>query len=169
MERTFFVPVRTSKAGTVALRTGRLRSGERVGLAFTSETSLARTLGRSQQWIHLSGAALADMLAPLGVEHIRVDAHPASEPGTECPPRQGQQAVSELRPAVAAASPGADAQGAGRPRAWRVALAAGQPQHRDLADALGLLRVLAEAGHALDLLGVYAVPLVAVSSVTVAG
>ena len=97
MERTFFVPVRTSKAGTVAVRTGRLRSGERVGLAFTSETSLARTLGRSQQWIHLSGAALADMLAPLGVEHIRIDAHPAD----------------------------ADAQGAERPRAWRVALAAG--------------------------------------------
>src|SRR5579862_483920 len=79
VERTFFVPVRTSKAGTVAVRTGRLRSGERVGLAFTSETSLTRTLGGAQQWIHLSGAALADMLAPLGVEHIRIDAHPAGE------------------------------------------------------------------------------------------
>src|ERR1700722_19607966 len=43
----------------------------------------------------------------------------------------------------------------------RGALAAREPQHRDRADALGLLRVLAEPGHALDLLGVDAVPLVA--------
>ena len=30
MRNTFFVPVRESKAGTLALRTGRLPSGERV-------------------------------------------------------------------------------------------------------------------------------------------
>ena len=30
MRKTFFVPVRESKAGTLALRTGRLPSGERV-------------------------------------------------------------------------------------------------------------------------------------------
>ena len=31
----FLVPVRTSEAGTLALRTGRLLTGERIGLAFT--------------------------------------------------------------------------------------------------------------------------------------
>ena len=49
MRQTFFVPVRASKAGTLALRTGRLPSGERVGLAFTSEASLLLTMGSSQQ------------------------------------------------------------------------------------------------------------------------
>ena len=40
MRQTYVVPVRESQAGTLALRTGRLTSGERVGLAFTSEASL---------------------------------------------------------------------------------------------------------------------------------
>jgi hypothetical protein len=76
---TFFVPVRTSKAGTLALHTGRLNSGERIGLAFTSEASLLLTLGPSQQWVRLDGQALKDMLAPLGVEHVRVDPRPIGE------------------------------------------------------------------------------------------
>jgi hypothetical protein len=75
VRNTYFVPVRTSKAGTLALRTGRLPSGERVGLAFTSESSLRLTMGPSQQWARLDGEALRDMLEPLGIEHIRVDAH----------------------------------------------------------------------------------------------
>ncbi|HEY1821239.1 MAG TPA: SAV_915 family protein [Trebonia sp.] len=80
MRHTFFVPVRVSKAGTLTLQTGRLRSGERVGLAFTSESALALTLGPSQRWIHLDREALAEMLVPLGVEHIRVDPHRVGEP-----------------------------------------------------------------------------------------
>ena len=79
MTSTFFVPVAASKAGTLALRTGRLRSGERVGLAFTSEASLLLALGPAQQWIHLGGYALRDMLAPLGVEQVRVDPRPVGE------------------------------------------------------------------------------------------
>jgi len=76
VRNTLFVPVRTSRAGTLALRTGRLPSGERVGLAFTSESSLRLTMGPSQQWARLDGEALKDMLRPLGIEHVRVDPRP---------------------------------------------------------------------------------------------
>jgi hypothetical protein len=77
---TYFVPVQASKAGTLTLRTGRLGSGERVGLAFTSENSFRLTMGPSERWAHLDGQALKDMLAPLGVEHFMVDPRPAPEP-----------------------------------------------------------------------------------------
>jgi hypothetical protein len=73
---TYIVPVQASKAGTLTLRTGRLGSGERVGLAFTSENSFRRTMGPSGQWAHLDRQALRDMLAPLGVEHLMVDPRP---------------------------------------------------------------------------------------------
>jgi hypothetical protein len=76
---TFFVPVHLSKAGTLALRTGRLRSGERVGLVFTSEASLLFTLGHSQEWSRIGIEALKDMLRPLGIEQVRVDPLPARE------------------------------------------------------------------------------------------
>jgi hypothetical protein len=79
VRHTFVVPVRESKAGSLALQTGRLRSGERVGLAFTSEASLLLTLGPSQAWIRLGGQALKDMLVPLGVEQVRVDPRPIGE------------------------------------------------------------------------------------------
>ncbi len=85
MEQMLLVPVRTSAAGTLALRTGRLPSGERVGLAFTCESRLEQTLGQTA-WVYLAGEALADMLAPLGIEHFRVDPgragqlHPATPP-----------------------------------------------------------------------------------------
>jgi len=69
----FFVPVRVSEAGTLALRTGRLLSGQRVGLAFTSEAALLSAMGPAAQWIELDGQALKDMLAPLRVEQVRID------------------------------------------------------------------------------------------------
>ena len=72
----YFVPVRPDKAGALTLRTGRLQSGERVGLAFTSETALLLTMGPTQPWVRLDRLALADMLAPLGVGDIRVDPQP---------------------------------------------------------------------------------------------
>ena len=81
MRNTFFVPVWTSEAGTLALRTGRLLSGRRVGLAFTSEALLVSTLGPALQWVELDGQALKDMLAPLGVKQVRIDACPACAPG----------------------------------------------------------------------------------------
>jgi hypothetical protein len=79
---TYFVPVHSTASaqeGTLALRTGRLLSGERIGLAFTCEASLLSTLGSCQEWIRLDEEALFDMLMPLGVEHIRVDPRPAAE------------------------------------------------------------------------------------------
>jgi hypothetical protein len=79
MTCTFLVPVKSSKAGTLALRTGRLPSGERIGLAFTSEASFLLAMGPSQRWVRLSDRALRAMLTPLGVEHFRVDPHPIGE------------------------------------------------------------------------------------------
>ncbi len=79
MRQAYFVPVRESQAGTLALRTGRLASGERVGLAFTSEAALAATMGPLQHWVRLAAEPLRDMLAPLGVQCVRVDPRPASE------------------------------------------------------------------------------------------
>jgi hypothetical protein len=88
MDHTFLIPVRTCAAGTLSLRTGRLVSGERVGLAFTSEASLTRTLGPSQQRIHLAREALADMLEPLGIEHTIIDPDYVGESGTDGPQQQ---------------------------------------------------------------------------------
>ena len=62
MEHKLLVPVRTTAAGALALRTGRLASGERTGLAFTCEDALVRVLGPGQQWTDLSWEALLDML-----------------------------------------------------------------------------------------------------------
>ncbi|MFY9776907.1 MAG: SAV_915 family protein, partial [Trebonia sp.] len=73
---------RTTAAGTLALRTGRLPSGERTGLAFTCQDALVRALGPSQQWTDLSWEALLDMVAPLGIKHIRVDPEPDGRPRT---------------------------------------------------------------------------------------
>jgi hypothetical protein len=101
MDHTFLVPVRTCAAGTLALRTGRLGSGERVGLAFTSEASLTRTLGPSQQWVHLAREALADMLEPLGVEHITIDPDPVGESCTDGP--QQLPSSGHMRAVAAAA------------------------------------------------------------------
>lgn len=44
--RLFFVPVHASQYGTLALLTGRLPSGQRIGLAFTSAASLRSALAR---------------------------------------------------------------------------------------------------------------------------
>jgi hypothetical protein len=46
VSQTYFVPARESQAGTLALGTGRLTSGERIGLAFTSKASLLLTTDR---------------------------------------------------------------------------------------------------------------------------
>ena len=81
MNHTLYVPVRMSDAGVLALRTGRLESGERTGLAFTSLDTLARTLGPAQQWVSLGEEPLRDMLAPLGIGQLRVDPLPFAPPG----------------------------------------------------------------------------------------
>jgi hypothetical protein len=90
MSDTFLVPVRASAAGALALRTGRLLTGERIGLAFTSEASLLLALGPSQQWVRLGYGAMRDMLDPLGITHVRVDPHPIRELEAGSPGPQGQ-------------------------------------------------------------------------------
>jgi hypothetical protein len=75
--QTYLVPVREKPAGTLTLQTGRLMSGERVGLAFSSEATLLAVMGPSQHWIRLAAEPLHEMLAPLGVEAIRIDPRPA--------------------------------------------------------------------------------------------
>jgi hypothetical protein len=103
MDHTFLVPVRMIAAGTLALRIGRLGSGERVGLAFTSEASLMRTLGPSQQWVRLAREALDDMLAPLGIEHITIDPDRVGEACPDGPPSQRRPTPEHLQAVAAAA------------------------------------------------------------------
>jgi hypothetical protein len=81
VNHTLYVPVRMSETGVLTLRTGRLESGERIGLAFTSTEALSRTLGPAQQWVSLGEDPLRDMLAPLGVRQLRVDPLPSGRPG----------------------------------------------------------------------------------------
>ena len=102
MRQTYLVPVRESQAGTLALRTGRLTSGERVGLAFTCEASLLLTMGPFQQWIRLAAEPLRDMLAPLGVEYVRIDPRPAGELRPGGLPQQ--PATGDAQPRAAKAS-----------------------------------------------------------------
>jgi hypothetical protein len=66
------VPVRT-RSGMACIRGGRLPTGQPVGVAFTSEERLASVMGAGQPWIHLSQAAMKEMLEPLGVTRIQVD------------------------------------------------------------------------------------------------
>ena len=70
----------------VSLRCGRLPTGERVGIAFTTDERLTATMGPDQERIHLHERALRAMLRPLGVTRIQVD------PGVLAP--------SAARPAV---------------------------------------------------------------------
>jgi hypothetical protein len=106
--QTYFVPVLESQAGTLALRTGRLVSGERVGLAFTSEASLLVTMGPFQHWVRLAAEPLRDMLAPLGVQCVRIDPRPAHELRPGGLPQQ--RATGDVEPHAAGAplrAPGA--------------------------------------------------------------
>jgi hypothetical protein len=101
VRQTYLVPVRESQAGTLALRTGRLTSGERVGLAFTCEASLLQTMGPFQQWIRLAAEPLRDMLAPLGVQCVRIDPRPAGELKPAGLPQPQAAGGAEPRPAKA--------------------------------------------------------------------
>jgi hypothetical protein len=91
VSHTLYVPVRIGSAGIPTLRTGRLESGERIGLAFTSPDSLSFTLGAAQQWVNLGDQSLRDMLTPLGIRQLRIDALPFGQPGTGGVPRQARR------------------------------------------------------------------------------
>jgi hypothetical protein len=99
-----FVPVRESGSGVLALRTGRLPSGQRVGLAYTSAAALLSALGPGQPWIRLHEDAIRDMLQPAGIDQIRVDACLSPPPGR---PAATEPAATEPAAAEpAAAEPG---------------------------------------------------------------
>ena len=91
MHHTLYVPVRISEAGFLTLRTGRLESGERIGMAFTSKEALSFTLGSAQQWVNLGDHSLRGMLAPLGIQHLRIDPLPLGQPGTAGIPHQARK------------------------------------------------------------------------------
>jgi hypothetical protein len=86
-----FVPVRPAPAGTFTLRTGRLPSGERTGLAFTSEAALLLAMGPAQQWIRLGEHALRAMLSPLGITRLRIDPRPIAERGVVAEPHAAER------------------------------------------------------------------------------
>jgi hypothetical protein len=108
--RAFFVPVSETPSGTLALRTGRLASGERIGLAFTSAESLRDVLGPWQQWTHLCERALHGMLTPIGVAQVRVDPRPARDAARDALEGREQEGAPISGPA------GPSAGGAGRER-----------------------------------------------------
>jgi hypothetical protein len=74
------VPIRENVAGCVALRTGRLPSGQRIGMAFTSEQALAEALGPDQRWITLCGRVARTMFAEAGAVQTRIDPQPYLPP-----------------------------------------------------------------------------------------
>ncbi|MEU6203795.1 SAV_915 family protein [Micromonospora musae] len=101
---TYVVPVRTTPGRqALAVRTGRLPQGQRVGLAFTDPERLARAMGADQEWTRLCESALRSMLRPLGIDRIQVDpllvAPPVRpEAPTEAPaPRQPVAALAGTR------------------------------------------------------------------------
>ncbi len=93
----FFVPVHPSQHGTLALLTGHLPSGQRIGLAFTSESSLLSVLGPWQQWVRLCEPALRDMLMPLGIDHLRIDPRPVRAAASSTPDSTGWDGAKRER------------------------------------------------------------------------
>jgi hypothetical protein len=63
----------TRGSGTLALRSGRLPSGERVGIAFSSVARLIEAMGPDQHWIRIDVEAMKAMFAPVGVVHLQID------------------------------------------------------------------------------------------------
>lgn len=80
MNLTGLLVAPVSGSETVSLRSGRLPTGERVGIAFSTESRLRQVMGASQRWILISESAMKAMLAPLGIVHVQVD------PGLIAPP-----------------------------------------------------------------------------------
>jgi hypothetical protein len=99
-----FVPVRESATGTLALRTGRLPSGQLAGLAFTAAAALQSALGPGQPWIRLDEDALRDMLALGGIAQIQVDPRLSAPPRTPASP-PAQTPPAQTPPSRAPAVP----------------------------------------------------------------
>ncbi len=70
-----FVPINATRVtGVFSIRTARLPEGARTGLAFTSLGNLTAAMGERQSWTSMCEAALRVALAPVGVDHVQVDA-----------------------------------------------------------------------------------------------
>jgi hypothetical protein len=76
------VPVHVCGANIVAIRTGRLPSGERTGLGFTSAAGLAKMFGARQDSVMIQLRSLRVMLACGGVLTVEVDPAVQVEPVT---------------------------------------------------------------------------------------
>jgi hypothetical protein len=128
--RLLYVPVRSAGCGAITVQTGRLASGERIGLAFTSEAALVATLGAGQRWINLAGRLVPGMFAEAGVDETRIDPLPvvavaaaaAVTPTASVPvPVPVPVPVAAAAPAVGVAAVGAPpAEAARKPRRTRL-------------------------------------------------
>jgi hypothetical protein len=67
------VPVLVRCPGIVTIRTGCLPSGERVGLGFTSQASLAAAYGPGHAWVQLHIRLLRALLGPKGITTVLLD------------------------------------------------------------------------------------------------
>jgi hypothetical protein len=88
--RLLLVPLRVSRIGALAIRTGRLASGARVGLAFTSIARLRGTMGPAQRWVTLNAATLRRMLADADIDGLRIDPLPTRPARREAAIRRGR-------------------------------------------------------------------------------
>jgi hypothetical protein len=68
-----FVPVVSRSPGIVTICTGRLCSGERVGLGFTSQASLTAVYGPEHARVRLHIQPLRDLLRPTGINTVLLD------------------------------------------------------------------------------------------------
>lgn len=73
MDVTELMVVPVSGSESVSLRSGRLPTGERVGIAFSTESRLRQDMGAGQRWILIGEPALKAMPAPLGIDRVQVD------------------------------------------------------------------------------------------------
>ena len=87
----YYVPVHACASGTTSIRTGRLPSGQTIGLGFTTPARLARVFGSRQPWIRLPLGALHAMLEPLGITLVRID--PLRAPARSGPSRAAARRI----------------------------------------------------------------------------
>jgi hypothetical protein len=85
MDETGLLVVPVTGAEVPALRSGRLPTGERVGIAFTTESRLIHAMGASQRRILINERAVRAMLAPLGITRIQLDPDLVAPPVTPSP------------------------------------------------------------------------------------
>jgi hypothetical protein len=122
-DQLLMVPVRFGRCGSVAVRTGRLDTGERVGLVFTSAPALAQVFGSEQAWIPLNGGVARQMFEQAGAVQMRIDALPVLAPELMSDPALAAGERFGAAPALVPASAEAFGRPAPTPRRHRLPLA----------------------------------------------